>query len=101
MERQLVLLEDNESDWRLDERTRQLGRQGVAEARNALREALRAKPSLEQRRRIETVLAALIQAPQPLTPEGLRDLRAVSALGRMRYTPLLQTGPLLRISLFG
>jgi hypothetical protein len=41
MERQLVLLEDTESDWRLDERTRQLGRQGVAEARNALREALR------------------------------------------------------------
>ena len=47
-----------------------------------LREALRAKPSLEQRRRIETVLAALVQAPQPLTPEGLRDLRAVSALAR-------------------
>jgi hypothetical protein len=41
MERQLVLIEDNESDWRLDERTRQLGRQGVAAARVALREALR------------------------------------------------------------
>jgi hypothetical protein len=41
MERQLVLLEDTESDWRLDERTRQLGRQGVAAARVALREALR------------------------------------------------------------
>jgi hypothetical protein len=41
MERQLVLIEDKESDWRLDERTRHLGRQGVAAARNALREALR------------------------------------------------------------
>jgi len=41
MERQLVLIEDNESDWRLDERTRQLGREGVAAARMALREALR------------------------------------------------------------
>jgi hypothetical protein len=41
MERQLVLLEDTESDWRLDERTRQLGRQGVAAARIALRNSLR------------------------------------------------------------
>jgi hypothetical protein len=41
MERQLVLLEDTESDWRLDTRTRQLGREGVAAARVALREALR------------------------------------------------------------
>ena len=43
MERQLVLIEDNESDWRLDERTRQLGRDGVAAARLALREAARRK----------------------------------------------------------
>jgi hypothetical protein len=41
MERQLVLIEEPESDWRLDERTRQLGRQGVAAARIALREAAR------------------------------------------------------------
>jgi hypothetical protein len=40
MERQLVLIEDNESDWRLDERTRQVGREGVAAARVALRQAL-------------------------------------------------------------
>ena len=40
MERQLVLMDDTEgteSDWRLDERTRQLGREGVAAARTALR----------------------------------------------------------------
>jgi hypothetical protein len=41
MERQLVLLEDNAADWRLDEETRRLGRQGVAEARAALVEASR------------------------------------------------------------
>jgi len=44
MERQLVLMDDTEgteSDWRLDERTRQLGREGVAAARTALRQALR------------------------------------------------------------
>jgi hypothetical protein len=41
MERQLVLIEDTDSDWRLDERTRQLGRQGVAAARVALQEAAR------------------------------------------------------------
>jgi hypothetical protein len=41
MERQLVLIEDTDSDWRLDDRTRQLGRQGVAAARIALQEAAR------------------------------------------------------------
>ena len=41
MARQLVLLEETETDWRLDERTRELGRKGVAEARKALTEAAR------------------------------------------------------------
>jgi hypothetical protein len=42
MARQLVLLEvDEERKWKLDERTRELGRQGVAEARKALVEATR------------------------------------------------------------
>jgi hypothetical protein len=36
MERQLVLLE-TPVDWRLDERTREIGRRGVASARAALR----------------------------------------------------------------
>jgi hypothetical protein len=39
MGRQLVLLDPKNIDWRLDERTRELGRQGIAEARRALREA--------------------------------------------------------------
>lgn len=41
MERQLILLDDNNTDWRLDDETRQRGRQGVAEARAALIEATR------------------------------------------------------------
>ena len=41
MTRQLVLIEDAKSDWRLDERTREVGRKGVAQAREALREATR------------------------------------------------------------
>lgn len=35
MERQLTLI-DPQRTWRLDERTRQIGRRGVAEARAAL-----------------------------------------------------------------
>jgi hypothetical protein len=39
MNDQLVLLEDDERQWKLDERTRELGRRGVAQAREALRQA--------------------------------------------------------------
>jgi hypothetical protein len=35
MERQLILLEQD-ADWRLDEHTREIGRAGVARAREAL-----------------------------------------------------------------
>ncbi|HEX2701435.1 MAG TPA: hypothetical protein VHM89_14645 [Acidimicrobiales bacterium] len=41
MERQLILLEDTEADWRLDDETRRRGRQGVAQARQALMAATR------------------------------------------------------------
>lgn len=40
MERQLVLIEEA-PEWRLDEHTREVGRAGLAQARKALREALR------------------------------------------------------------
>lgn len=40
MERQLILIEERQPDWRLDEHTREVGRAGVARARAALREAL-------------------------------------------------------------
>lgn len=41
MERQLILLEDDGADWRLDEDTRDRGRKGVALARAALEAATR------------------------------------------------------------
>lgn len=39
MQRQLPLLETGTADWRLDDRTREVGRRGLAEARMALRAA--------------------------------------------------------------
>jgi hypothetical protein len=39
MERQLHLLEPPEPDWHLDEATKEIGRRGVAEARQALQRA--------------------------------------------------------------
>ena len=42
MERQLTLIRDDaENDWRLDEHTKEIGRQGLADARKALAEARR------------------------------------------------------------
>ncbi|MGH2684645.1 MAG: hypothetical protein ACRDJP_04160 [Actinomycetota bacterium] len=41
MERQLALLEVNDKEWKLDERTREVGKQGVEQAREALRRAMR------------------------------------------------------------
>ena len=38
---QLGLLQEEPRDWQLDDHTRQLGRQGVAAARAALRQASR------------------------------------------------------------
>jgi hypothetical protein len=41
---QLHLIEPNDPDWRLDERTRETGRKGVEAARQALRDAAPAAP---------------------------------------------------------
>ena len=41
MTRQLVLIEANDVDWRLDEHTKDVGLQGIAEARRVLAEAAR------------------------------------------------------------
>jgi hypothetical protein len=43
MAEQLVLLEPEGDDFRLDERTRELGRRGLAEARRVLAEKAKAK----------------------------------------------------------
>lgn len=42
MAEQLVLLERDESDFRLDAHTREIGKAGVAEARRVLREVVEA-----------------------------------------------------------
>ncbi len=42
MERQLVLIEERGTDYRLDDRTREIGRQGIAAARETLRKATEA-----------------------------------------------------------
>jgi hypothetical protein len=42
MQRQLVLIElEDDNDWRLDEHTKDIGRQGLADARKALADARR------------------------------------------------------------
>jgi hypothetical protein len=51
-------------------------------AEPALREALRANPSAEQKRHIEGVLAALA-VPRPITGEELRQVRAAAVLARV------------------
>jgi hypothetical protein len=38
---QLVLIEDRADDWRLDDRTKEVGRKGLADARAALQDAMR------------------------------------------------------------
>jgi hypothetical protein len=60
-------------------RLKELGQQ----AEPALRAALESKPSLEQRRRIEEVLADLPPASTAPTPEELRQLRALIVLERI------------------
>lgn len=57
-------------------RLKELGLQ----AEPALRATLEAKPSLEQRKRIEPLLAALTDKPEKLSPEDLRQMRALIVL---------------------
>jgi len=44
MEAQLALIEEPPAEWRLDERTRDIGLRGIASARAALAEARRSDP---------------------------------------------------------
>lgn len=41
MATQLILLDADTSDWKLDDHTREIGRRGLAQARAALAEAVR------------------------------------------------------------
>lgn len=47
MAEQLILIREEESDFRLDAHTREIGLRGVAEARRVLAEVLRAKAERE------------------------------------------------------
>jgi len=77
--RRLLADLDDASFAKREAATKRLEELGL-KAEPALREALRAKPSLEPTRRIERLLAALSRMPQPLTPEELRELRALIVL---------------------
>jgi hypothetical protein len=45
MKRQLVLIESKAADWRLDDRTKEVGRRGLAAARAALAHAVPDRPT--------------------------------------------------------
>jgi len=45
MKEQLFLVEPEERPWHLDERTREVGRRGIEQARRALREARATRPA--------------------------------------------------------
>jgi WD40 repeat protein len=57
------------------------------QAEPALRKALEANPSLEQKRRIEEILKELRQHRPRVSPEELRELRAVTVLSRIGLPP--------------
>ncbi len=78
------LLADLDSDAFVvrEEAAKQLKELGL-QAEPALRAALKAKPSLEQRKRIEPLLATLAEKPEKLSGEDLRQMRALIVLERI------------------
>lgn len=54
MAEQLALLERDESDFRIDEHTREIGRRGVAEARRVLAEVVRAAAERAEREQTDS-----------------------------------------------
>jgi hypothetical protein len=77
------LLDDLDSDaFRVRQAAEDSLRQLGESAGPALREALKAKPPLDRRRRIEGLLAAL-DRDAPLSGESLRAARAVAVLERI------------------
>jgi hypothetical protein len=80
--RRLLADLDSESFPRREAATKRLEELGLR-AEPALRAALRARPGLEPKRRIERLLAGLAKLPQPLSPEELRQLRGLAVLGHI------------------
>jgi WD40 repeat protein len=89
---------DNDSFPRREQAAKRL-KELSWQADPALYNALKGNPSPEKRRRIEEILKALERYSPRLTPEMLRDLRAVAVLGRIdspdarRLLEGLATGP--------
>ena len=48
MAMQLVLIDETERQWRLDDRTREVGRRGIAAARDVLRKAARREDEADE-----------------------------------------------------
>jgi hypothetical protein len=82
MVRRLLADLDNDSFPRREEAMRKLRELGE-QAEPELRAALKARPSPEQKRRIEELLAAPPGVPPPPLPEELRHLRALVVLERI------------------
>jgi RNA polymerase sigma factor (sigma-70 family) len=80
--RKLLADLDGDSFERREAAVKRLKELGL-QAEPALRATLRAKPSLEQKKRIESVLTTLKETPQPLSVEELRQQRAVIVLERI------------------
>jgi hypothetical protein len=80
--RRLLADLDDASFERRNAATKRLEEMGL-KAEPALRAALRAAPTLEPRRRIERLLAALAKLAQPLTAQDLRQLRGLIVLERI------------------
>jgi RNA polymerase sigma factor (sigma-70 family) len=74
---------DSDNFGAREKATNQLKELSVA-AEPALREKLAAKPSLETSKRIDIILSSFSTTPQPLTPDLVRDLRAVAVLANMQ-----------------
>jgi hypothetical protein len=73
---------DNASFAKRDAAHKRLLELGLA-AEPALRARLKDNPALETQRRVEALLKTIVEAPQHLTPESRRNVRAVAVLARI------------------
>ncbi|MHB1423436.1 MAG: WD40 repeat domain-containing protein [Gemmataceae bacterium] len=90
--RRLIAVLDADDFARREEASHRLTKLGI-EAEPALRKALESKPSLEMRRRLETLLTELTCQTE-MTPDSLRQLRAIQVLeqiGSPQVLPILQS----------
>jgi hypothetical protein len=77
----LIVDLDSDDFARREEASRDLAKLGI-EAESALQKALDANPSLEKRRHVQTLLDGLACQTE-ITPDALRQLRAIQVLGQI------------------